>query len=267
MEKSTSIKIALGSDLHLGPRDSARRRRALDFSEEANVIVLAGDIGVGMHPASIVRQVADNHPSAQIVWVAGNHEFYGTNVDKQIQRYRNAFEGDDRIHFLENDAVEILGFRILGCTLWTDFSILRETEMAMEVAGREISDFLYIQVRDKDRFQPSDAAARFNESCAYLQQQLTAGSPERTIIVSHFPPGLESRNRLFPLGYLSGYFQANADHLIEKYQPALWLCGHNHYSTDFNKGNTRIVSNQLGYPSEDGRIPKYAPQKIILLEA
>lgn len=267
MRNPNSIKIALGSDLHLGTRDSARRRRALAFSEEADVIVLAGDLGVGMHAASIVWEVAESFPSAQIVWVAGNHEFYGHHIDQQIQRYRDACEGDDRIHFLENDSVEIQGCTFLGSTLWTDFSILGEPELAMSEAGRMINDFVCIEMGAGALITPSYIANKFKTSYAYLDENLANSDPDRTIVVSHFPPGLETRNPNFGLGPLTAYFQANVEYLLECYQPALWIYGHNHYSRDFIKGRTRVVSSQLGYPSEDGRIPKYDPKKIVLLSA
>jgi hypothetical protein len=39
--------------------------------------------------------------------------------------------------------------------------------------------------------------------------------------------------------------------VIEKHQPVLWVYGHTHECDDQTIGNTRIISNQLGYP--DGR--------------
>jgi hypothetical protein len=40
--------------------------------------------------------------------------------------------------------------------------------------------------------------------------------------------------------------------LIEKYQPALWVYGHTHECDDQTIGQTRIISNQLGYPDPYG---------------
>ena len=39
--------------------------------------------------------------------------------------------------------------------------------------------------------------------------------------------------------------------VIEKHQPALWIYGQTHECDDQRIGQTRIISNQLGYP--DGR--------------
>lgn len=104
---------------------------------------------------------------------------------------------------------------------------------------------------------PIDAAERFEESRKYLKQELSASRPEATVVVSHFPPGLATRNQRFRLDPITAYFQANMDSIIDTYQPALWIYGHNHFSNDLRRGATRLVSNQLGYPSEERELPWY----------
>ncbi len=36
--------------------------------------------------------------------------------------------------------------------------------------------------------------------------------------------------------------------VIERHQPTLWVYGHTHECDDQTIGQTRIISNQLGYP-------------------
>ncbi|MEX1196358.1 MAG: metallophosphoesterase [Pseudohongiellaceae bacterium] len=264
--KTSSLSIALGSDLHLSPRDEERRRRALAFPDDADVIILAGDITEGVRAAIVALDLADEYPAAHIVWVAGNHEFYYATIDEQIRRFREACADHDRVHFLENDSVEIAGVTFLGCTLWSDFSIMGEPHVAMTLAERMIADFVCIKAAGGFTFTPRDAAARFLESFAYLEEQLDICDPARTVVVTHFPPGLATHNPDFPLDPIAAYFQANVSLLMDIYQPAVWVYGHNHYSSDQLLGSTRVVSNQFGYPSEHGRIPPYDPMKLILLD-
>ncbi|WP_341936859.1 hypothetical protein [Marinimicrobium sp. C2-29] len=135
----------------------------------------------------------------------------------------------------------------------------------MYMAERSITDFSLIQTRDGDWFTPRDAVDRFEESPRYLETELSNSDPESTVVVTHFPPGLDTRNQNFGVDTISAYFQANVDHIVDRYQPALWVYGHNHFSNDLRRGRTRLVSNQLGYPSETGRIPKYNARKTIEL--
>ncbi|MGD8174490.1 metallophosphoesterase [Marinimicrobium sp. ARAG 43.8] len=256
------MRLAIASDLHL-EFSTADRSRALSFPADLDVIVLAGDIATGKHSLDIIFDLSLRHPTSHIVWIAGNHEYYQHNIDQQIDEYRSACDGNDRVHFLENDSVVIDSVRFIGSTLWTDFSVLGNSDRPMAVADRGINDFRLISTIKNDRFTPRDAADRFKQSKSYLERQLSSGDSKKTVVVSHFPPGLKTHNKNFALDDMACYFQANVDSIIQKYQPMLWIYGHNHYSDDFKIGNTRLVSNQLGYPSEQGRIPTYDASKTI----
>ncbi|WP_269621194.1 hypothetical protein [Zhongshania sp. BJYM1] len=70
------------------------------------------------------------------------------------------------------------------------------------------------------------------------------------VVITHFPPCLEVDNEDIGMNMLTPYFQANCRDLIEQYQPSVWVFGHNHYSHDIKIKETRLVSNQRGYPGE-----------------
>jgi|TARA_R100000900_G_scaffold46033_2_gene36920 Icc-related predicted phosphoesterase len=258
------MKIVAASDLHL-EFSNADWSQALAFPEDTDVIVLAGDIGVGSLTIEVVLSLSAKYPSSHIVWVAGNHEFYNQNIDSKIEKYRAACAENPRIHFLENDSVEINSVKFIGCTLWSDFSILGDSESAI-YASRSVNDFVLIRTRNDEMFTPQDAITRFNESSAFLKEALSNGDPKSTVVVTHFPPGIDTHNTNFEVDSITAYFQANVEHLIHQYQPSLWIYGHNHYSNDLTIGQTRVISNQLGYPSERGYIPDYNPTNTIELE-
>jgi len=260
------MKLVAASDIHI-EFPATNFGRAIAFPDATDVIVLAGDIEVGNVASEEILDIARRFPSAQIVWVAGNHEFYEHNIDSQINHYREACRTAERVHFLENESVQIGSVKFIGCTLWTDFTILGDKKRAMEVSERIITDFSLIKTRDGEWFTPQDAADRFEESCRYLEAELSSSDPESTVVITHFPPGLETRNQNFGMEAITAYFQANVDHIIDRYQPAVWVYGHNHYSNDLRRGKTRLVSNQLGYPSESGRIPSYNARKVINLNS
>lgn len=258
-----STIIAYASDLHLRKRHEQFNRRAMSFPENCDVIVLAGDIAVGHEASDIVEELSERYPQCDIVWVAGNHEFYGSEIESQIDHYRERFADSERVHFLENASVEIKGINFIGCTLWTDFSILGEPEEAKTFAGRAINDFIHIETEGGARFTPQDATVKFQESSVYLESQLSQLDPKETVVVTHFPPGMKTRNTSFAIDPITAYFQANVEHLITKYQPSYWIYGHNHFSNHTQIQGCTIVSNQLGYRSEEGRIPSYKPDRLI----
>lgn len=62
------MKIRILSDLHLEFQQWSPPKAAAD------IIVLAGDIDLGIHGVEWGRQ---SFPSSPVVYVPGNHEFYG----------------------------------------------------------------------------------------------------------------------------------------------------------------------------------------------
>lgn len=92
--------------------------------DEPDVLVLAGDIGV--HP-KIVHTWASMYEGSktQIVYVAGNHEFYNRHYEVWLERYRTEAAAiappmAGRLHFLEHDEAVIDGVRFLGCAAFAN---------------------------------------------------------------------------------------------------------------------------------------------------
>jgi predicted phosphodiesterase len=121
------MKIHVLSDLHI--EFSAYNMQVLN----ADVIVLAGDIGVGIKGIEYAMQLLEITKS-KILYVMGNHEACHHNIDtirrtlRQLCSPEKAFEVEQRLYFLDNDQVIIDGVRFLGCTLWTDFRLFVESK-------------------------------------------------------------------------------------------------------------------------------------------
>ena len=241
------MKIYYASDIH------SEYFNYIDIPQldvKPSVIALAGDIGVAEQSMEYIDAIATAFPSSDIVWVAGNHEFYGVNIEGQLQDFRAFSAKRPRIHFLENNAIELHGITFLGCTLWTDFSVLgKETQQACIKNCERLADFFYIYTRH-GKFSAEDSIARFQQSYQWLDAQLATHDPRNTVVLTHFPPCREARHGEIAEDLLAAYFQANAKALIERHQPRYWIYGHNHWSDQFYVGNTLVTSNQLGYVRE-----------------
>lgn len=109
------MKIQLASDLHLEllQRDFPGER-LITPAGGVDVLVLAGDIANGTQAIDLFK----NWP-VPVLYLAGNHEFYGESFEQARITLRKATEGTN-IHFLDNDVVDFGGVRFLGATLWTD---------------------------------------------------------------------------------------------------------------------------------------------------
>jgi hypothetical protein len=82
-------------------------------------------------------------PDPPVVYVAGNHEFYGTDLDRTVEKARIA-EAGTSIHIQQNDSVTIGGTIFLGATGWTNFNLFgdancqRGDEQLPENPSREL---------------------------------------------------------------------------------------------------------------------------------
>ena len=147
-----AMKLLVLSDLHL--EFGQFRVPDVDF----DVVLLAGDIAV---PASKVPfwacRSTNFGESTPIIFVPGNHEFYGGVMSSTRMLLRQASVGTN-FHMLDCGEVIIDGIRFLGCTLWTDFTLRVDTpegahsdpERSARESGLVIADFRAIRVSEND---------------------------------------------------------------------------------------------------------------------
>jgi len=91
------MKLHVLSDLHLEFADFT------PVSNTADVIVLAGDIGLCSEGVTWSRK---SFPMQEIIYVAGNHEFYGSQRCHVLEDIRNAC-GENDVHFLDDEVLQL----------------------------------------------------------------------------------------------------------------------------------------------------------------
>jgi len=209
----------------------------------ADVVVLAGDIHMGCAGLEWIRQHFAGRP---VVYITGNHEFYKYSMPALIETMKSETIGSS-IHVLENNAVEIDGITILGCTLWTDFRLMGDQDTSMLVADQGMNDFYLIKSTQRRLFRPWESVKLFEKSVGWLKSELAKHDPARTVIVTHHAPSHRSIAPFQAGGSLSPAFASDLDDFIRKSGVPLWIHGHTHYNVDYKIGKTRIYSNQHGY--------------------
>ncbi|HZM04226.1 MAG TPA: metallophosphoesterase [Candidatus Saccharimonadales bacterium] len=213
----------------------------------ADIIVVAGDLDLGYEGCRWLRYYI---PTKPVIYVLGNHEFYRHSFPELAEILRRETEGSN-IHLLENSAVEINGYRFLGCSLWTDFLTGPDPEAAMQTAEELMNDFRIITNSDEKRvLRARDTVKIHKASVAWLKDELAKGDPSRTIVVTHHGPSHRSEAPHYANSPLNAAFTSNLDYLVERSGVPLWVHGHTHYNVDYKIGATRVVSNQRGYPSQ-----------------
>ena len=253
------MKLHVLSDLHVEFSPFAPDP---DTVKAADVIVLAGDIYLGIKGVTWARKTFPDKP---IVYVAGNHEFYGWHWDKLLDKLREEAHAQD-VYFLENESITIDGVRFLGATLWTDFEYfgLSSRSQAMRSVESNLVDYLDIKaktlqpevvsaimgtqdgkkgpVRWSRKLTAVHSLARHQASLAWLKSELLQAreseKTEYTVVVSHHYPHKNSTAPKFLEDLLtSGYGSHLPVDLIT--QADLWIHGHTHDSFDYEVGDTQ----------------------------
>ena len=219
----------------------------------ADVIVLAGDIDKGARSIAWARLA---WPDKKIVFVPGNHEYYGSEINYENEQMAKAGEIYE-VHVLNPGEVIIDGVRFLGATLWTDFRLFGEAEIAwaMLEGMNYLSDFNVIYY-DERTFSPSDAVKLHERDVKFLSSQLCKKYDGQTVVVTHHLPSMHSVANIYKKNMLSACFASNLDTLMGHNQ--LWIHGHTHDSFDYlHPAGTRVVCNPRGYSGAEGDIENF----------
>jgi Icc-related predicted phosphoesterase len=247
------MRIHVLSDLHI------------EFGEvqipnvDCDVVVLAGDISTKHHGFFwALRQ----WPNVPVIYVLGNHEYYGENFPRLVDKLRVQARGTN-IHVLENESIQIGKIIFFGTTLWTDFELHHDSLSAVVEAGSVMND--YKRIRNSDvhfrKLYPRDTRLWHLVSRQALAAALEGGAGANTVVVTHHAPSGLSLPERRRAKVLSAAYASPMDEFIAQYQPLLWVHGHIHHPNDYQIGRTRVLANPRAYPDEPN--PKFQPDLVV----
>jgi len=230
------LRVRILSDLHLNHREWSVPRASADL------VVLSGDITNGTEGIYWARE---NFPSGPIVYVAGNQECYGHNIDDLIPELRAVAREQD-VSFLEQDVLQIDGVRILGATLWTDFNLFgrRNHWITRDAVRTDRPVDRKVIHTSKGLLTPAAMIERHEQTLSWLKAELDKNYDGKTVVVTHHVPTRLGLPPLWRDDYSSAAFASHLDWLFPDVD--VWICGHTHTATDFQAGRCRVVINPRG---------------------
>lgn len=211
-----------------------------------DVVILAGDIDLKSRGVEWAKQAF----SGPVLYVPGNHEFYGGHLTRTLEKLRAS--GDERVQVLDRDEVILGGVRFLGATAWTDFAATGNPHIAAFSAQNALSDFRQIRAENYRRIRPTDLIAEAVQTKDWLRMKLAEHFDGPTVVITHHAPTLRSLQDNPHAGTdLDAAFANRWEDLMGADQMALWVHGHSHTAVDYDVAGTRVVSNPRGYPGEE----------------
>jgi len=243
-QRASGMRIHILSDLHNEFAEYVPGSAA----SEADVVVLAGDIDVGMRGLGWAER-AFNCP---VLYVPGNHEFYGKHLVSLLDDMR--MFSREKTKLLDMGDIIIDGVRFLGATAWTDFAATGNTPVAAYIAQQSLNDFNYIRTDNYRKIHPSDLVQINAQAKSWLRSKIEERYDGKTVVITHHAPLLKSlEDTPYESSHLDSAFANEWPDLMGGEKVALWIHGHSHTAVDYDAYGTRVISNPRGYPGEDTR--------------
>jgi Icc-related predicted phosphoesterase len=235
------MTFALASDLHYEfHRDGGQTLTA--ELPDTEVIVVAGDLAsAGCLWDSLVLLLGKYE---HVVFVFGNHEFYGSSfqaVRQSIQKLRHRMPKMRRgmrlgeLHLLDNSTCEIDGQRFVGTTMWFP------REPGIEFKHQFLNDFNAIKGATRRIYEENEQALEF------LVDTVEADD----VVVTHHLPTRKSVHPRWQNSKYNCFYLCDVEALIHDRQPKVWCHGHTHDSMLYLVGRTRVVCNPFGYAAHE----------------
>jgi Icc-related predicted phosphoesterase len=268
------MKITLASDLHLEFTD------CYDLKNEnnADVLILSGDIMIAedLYDHPVVPSIYEygsfaelgrkqkrvqtfrdflkrmSNTFANVIYVAGNHEFYHGKWVKGIEYLRQECSQLPNVHFLERDCVKIQDVTFVGGTLWTNMN--KGDPLTLHAVRDMMNDFRIIRNDEKGytQLKPHDTVVRHKQTLEYIRSVVAEKHDEKFVVVGHHSPSFQSIHESYKHETLmnGAYHSDLSEFILDHPQIKLWTHGHTHHCFDYTIGETRVVCNPRGYVSD-----------------
>lgn len=246
------------------------------FENEINntdLVLIAGDIGGS---SEVEQKILDRLQSkitgnTKVCVVCGNHlgydKFSTTSAFKNIKENQlldlRTKYAKDNIFYLENDFVDLGRYAVIGCCLYTDFSLHGIKYSSKRDAGMMMNDFRYVLTMDCNNgvirnVIPDDYEKWFNNSVEYIKKMCKRFENKKIILLTHFLVTPQSISPKYITNELNPFYCTNLEQLLlDNPNIVLVASGHSHEPSDIQVGDTRVILEPYGYY---GREQQLLPQ-------
>lgn len=264
------MKLQIISDLHLEFRDPL-------FIENvgSDVLILGGDIITAWplyrHPRERMHEPnnAENRMNAiayrqffqhvndnwkHIIYLMGNHEYYGGKWNRVPDIIREEMQHYPNIHFCDQGRVDIDDVTFLATSLWTDFN---GGDPLTALSMKDMMNDYRAITEDRDgnlfhKLRPITTLEKHRSDLDWIKAQLNILQDRKVVISTHHAPSHCSVHPKYAQQtIMNGAFVSNLEHvMLDRPNIKLWTHGHVHDIFDYMVGDTRVFCNPCGVPGE-----------------
>ena len=189
----------------------------------------------------------------KVFMVMGNHEHYHGRFDKTYNELKSMLPAN--VTLLENEAVEYKGVMFMGATLWTDLNkgdTLTSYHLKYMMNDYKVVKNHYIDRDVYHKLTPEHTFKTHKQTVQYFKLRLSMHRDKPFVIITHHAPSFVSVPEFYKNDYLmnGGYASDLSEFILDNENIKYWVHGHMHDPVDYTIGETRILCNPRGYPSE-----------------
>jgi predicted phosphohydrolase len=236
-----SIKIQYASDLHLEFPANKEFMKKHPLQPVGDVLVLAGDIVpfvVMDKHKDFFNYLSDHFDNTY--WLPGNHEYYGFDIAEKSGMINEKIRSN--VYLVNNTSVDHADKRLIFSTLWSHISPGHQWQIE-----RSLNDFHLIKHQGY-RFSAELYNQLHAESLAFIQNELKTVQKEKIAVFTHHCPTFLNYPEQYKGDVLNEAFAVELFAVIESSNIDYWAYGHHHSNIpEFSIGNTKLITNQLGY--------------------
>lgn len=245
------MRIQYVSDLHLEFPQNRQWIAKHPLEVTGDILLVAGDSayldlpesGNDTYSAYKFWDWASEHYK-QVIVCFGNHDFYGYY---DLATMSNDFCKEIRhnVHAYYNSVVHFDSIDIIVSTLWSKIK-----SYDAFLTEKNVSDFYRIKY-DGHRLTADDFNREHEHCLAFIEQAISESDAEKIIVVTHHVPTQLCTAVEFKNSTINGAFTVELGEFIADHRIDYWIYGHSHRNIKAQIGETLIMSNQLGYVSDN----------------
>lgn len=258
------MNFDLVSDLHLFSYSEGDMK---GLKPSSSILALLGDVCEVKNFSRIKKFFKFVSKNWQyVLYVPGNHEFYGGNLESTITEMRTFLKPFRNIILLDNDVVSIDNVRYIGSTLWSDMD--NEDSLTIKACQYLIDDYNHIRKTFGGKeviITPQDTVNLYYKNVDFIKKMIEITPDYFNVVLTHHAPSYKSISPRFVGNAANGAFVSNLEEFIlDRPKIKVWAHGHTHSWVDYDIGDCRVVGNPLGYRRELYR--NYNEYKPITIE-
>jgi predicted phosphodiesterase len=187
-----------------------------------------------------------------IIYIPGNHESAGFNIDEHFDQARELSEKTGHVRFLNNDILKMDNTLIYGGTFWTGFELYPARGIDLLKHSKMYMPEYSTIFKNKEFLRPEQTLDWHRKHLDMLKFMLSQEAEYKFVLTHHAPSKL-SVDPHFKDHISSNYFANDYSYLLEKTD--MWFHGHMHHYQKRIENGCFISCNPRGYHDKN-EVPK-----------